>query len=131
MPTQEYKCPTHGPFDLHLGWDESPSEPRQCPSCGELSVWVLRAPAGGAHFARTWNEKANEARRTPYTQAKAQIDQVYNEQKDQSNYPAKITEEGVQVAAREIDKENKGLSKKRDPIREQALRASKAKAKAV
>ena len=133
MPTQEYRCLTHGAFDLHLGWDESPSAPRQCPLCGKSSVWILRAPAGGAHFARTWNEKANDMRRDPYTQAKAQIDQVYSEQKDQGKHPAKITEEGIQAAAREIDKDNKGLRPKRDPVREQhkALKASKVRAKAV
>jgi hypothetical protein len=62
---------------------------------------VLRAPA--SKFARTWNDQANEAQRTPYTQAKAQSWNSYHEQKDMGVRLDKPTEESIQVAAAAID----------------------------
>ena len=126
MPTQVYECPKHGELDYYFSWEDEVTETLPCSECSVDSVHILKAPSGGAHFSRTWNEKANDYRRDPYTQAKAQINQVYNEQRDQGKRPSKITEEGIQVAAREIDKDNKGLSKKRDPVREQVKQARQA-----
>ena len=51
---------------------------------------------------RTWNEKANEYQRDPYTQAKAQLENNYNRNRDMGLDTPKPTEEGVQVAARQI-----------------------------
>ena len=77
-----------------------------CERCNGKMVRILRSPAGGAHFDRTWNEKANDMRRDPYTQAKAQADAVYNEQNDLGKHPEKTSEEGLQIAAKAIDKGN-------------------------
>ena len=53
---------------------------------------------------RTWNEKANEYQRDPYTQAKAQLENVYNENRDRGLDTAKPTEQAIQVAAAQIAK---------------------------
>ena len=80
MPNQEYHCKHHGPFDIHLTFAEDVPKTSPCPSCGVGSRHVLRAPA--AQFEYTWNDQANEARRDPYTQAKTQAWNCYNEQRD-------------------------------------------------
>ena len=101
LPTQEYNCDTDGAFDIHLTFAEDVPETSPCLSCGKSSRHVLRAPA--AQFARTWNEQANEAQRDPYTQAKAQSFNMYNEQRDMGVRLEKPTEAGIQVAAKALD----------------------------
>lgn len=119
MPTQVYECEVHGEFDLTLSFrDEVPQEvpcPHSCGECEEagyekpcqrMAVHVIKPPAG-VKFARTWNEKANEYQRDPYTQAKAQTENAYNTAREHGNPAIRPTEEGIQVAAAQIDKQNK------------------------
>lgn len=106
MPTQEYHCPTDGPFDVHLTFAEDVAGTLPCPTCGHDSRHILRAPAGGAHFARTWNEKANEFRRDPYTQGKAQVTHEFHGRRDLGEYPTKPTEDMYQAAAKGIYEES-------------------------
>ena len=101
LPTQEYNCDRDGAFDIHLTFAEDVENSLACPTCGGESIHVLRAPA--AKFARTWNEQANEAQRDPYTQAKAQSFNMYNEQRDMGVRLEKPTEAGIQVAAKALD----------------------------
>jgi len=101
MPTQEFDCSSHGAFDIHLTFAEDVPKTHPCPECGEDGRHVLRAPA--AKFKYTWNDQANEARRTSYSQAKAQLGNAYHEQKDMGQHLAKPTEEGIQAAAATID----------------------------
>ncbi len=100
MPKQEYLCNTDGPFDVTLTFHDDVPASAPCPVCGSEGRHVLRAPA--AHFARTWNEQANEARRDPYTQAKTQAWNCYNEQRDQGIIMDRPTEAGIQVGAQGI-----------------------------
>lgn len=102
MPTQEYQCEADGAFDIHLTFVEDVPKTSPCPDCGVEGRHVLRVPAGGAHFARTWNEQANEARRDPYTQAKAQSWNMYNEQRDMGVRVDIPTEESIQVGAKAV-----------------------------
>lgn len=104
MPTQVYECETDGEFDLRLNFQDDIPQSQKCPDCGRKSKHILKVPAGGVKFARTWNESANEYQRTPYTQAKAQAENMYNEQKDNGIIVAKPTERGIQLAAAEIEK---------------------------
>ena len=101
MPTQEYHCNRDGPFDIHLTFAEDVPATYPCLECGEEGRHVLRAPA--AKFEYTWNDQANAARRTPYTQAKAQSWNSYHEQRDMGVRLEKPTEESVQTAAAAID----------------------------
>ena len=102
MPTQEYNCNKDGAFDIHLTFAEDVPETSPCLSCGKSSRHVLRAPA--AKFEYTWNDQANEARRTPYTQAKSQSWNMYNEQRDMGVRVDKPTEESIQTAAGALDR---------------------------
>ncbi len=101
LPVQEYRCDNDGPFDIHLTFAEDVASSTPCPECGVPSRHVLRAPA--AKFARTWNEQANDDQRNPYTQAKAQSWNNYNEKRDMGVWLDKPTEESIQVGARAID----------------------------
>ena len=67
---------------------------------------MLRAPAV-VNIKHTWNERANELQRDPYTQAKSQLENVYNENRDQGLDTPKPTEESIQVAAKEIAKRDR------------------------
>lgn len=101
MPTQEYHCGRHGSFDIHLTFAEDVPETRPCPTCREEGRHVLRAPA--CKFNYTWNDQANEARRTPYTQAKAQSWNSYHEQRDMGIRLEKPTDKSIETAAAAID----------------------------
>ncbi len=101
LPTQEYHCDKDGAFDIHLTFAEDVPATYPCLECGEEGRHVLRAPA--SKFARTWNEQANDARRTPYTQAKAQSWNMYHEQRDMGVRLDKPTEETIQTAAAALD----------------------------
>jgi hypothetical protein len=107
LPTQEYHCNADGPFDIHLSFADDVPTASPCPECGGSSRHVLRAPAGGAHFSRTWNEQANEYQRDPYTQAKAQSWNNYNEKRDMGIRLDKPNEKGLQIASKAIDDESR------------------------
>ena len=105
MPTQEYHCDKDGPFDIRMSFAEDVPMTYPCLECGAEGRHVLRAPA--VKFEYTWNDQANEARRTPYTQAKAQSWNTYNEQRDMGVRMGKPTEESIQVAAAALDHSEK------------------------
>lgn len=119
-----------------------PAVPRRCPvkvtrhtysgtereeACGRKSKHILKPIAtaiieGGTGAGRgmyidrkkrQWEAEANDQRRDPYTQAKAQMDHSYNEQKDMGADVAKPTEESIQAAAKEIAKEKKKPARRR------------------
>ena len=101
MPTQVYRCPEHGEFDIPLSFKDDIPHSWHCPCCGESSPHIIKPPAG-IKVVRTWNEQANDQQRDPYTQARAQAYNMYHEQKDAGVEVAKPTEEGIQVAAAKI-----------------------------
>ncbi len=102
MPTQEYHCDKDGPFDIHLTFAEDVPRTSPCPACGVTGRHVLRAPA--AKFEYTWNDQANNYQRDPYTQAKAQSWNNYNEKRDIGVRLDKPTEETIQTAAAALDR---------------------------
>ncbi len=124
MPTQEYLCASDGPFDVHLSFSQDVAVKLPCPRCGSLSRHVLRPPAGifvqngtgagqGHAQARKealWNERASDQQRDPYTQSKAQLTNQHNSALDRverycDRPPDPVTEEAIQVGAKEIHKQ--------------------------
>jgi hypothetical protein len=104
MPTQVYGCKTHGEFDIILSFQDDVKPNTKCPDCGLRSNHILKPPIG-IKIARTWNENANEWQRNSYTMAKAQSENMYNEQKDQGIEVERPTEASIQKAAGAIEKE--------------------------
>ncbi len=109
MPIQIYLCTRHGEFEVSVPFSEDVPQEVDCPTkdndraCCGISRHVLKAPAG-ITIKRTWNEKANEYRRNPRTQAEAQLDNSYHEQKDMGKDVAKPTEKDIQKATKKIEK---------------------------
>ncbi len=103
MPIQVYKCKTHGEFDIKLSFEDKIMKAKKCPECGEISKHII-SPVGGVKIKRGWDEKANEYQRDPYTQAKAQAWNSYNENKERGHEMEKPTESGIQIGAAEIAK---------------------------
>ena len=108
MSIQVYECKDHGRVDVLIRSLDVPST-LECSVCGVPMPNVISAPAI-VDVRRTWNDKANDCRCDPYTQAKEQFKNLSNEnQLHYDDKPLKITEAGLQVAAREIDKRNRGI----------------------
>jgi len=104
-PVQVYRCDVHGEFDVPFRFVDPIPLDLDC-KCGLKSIHIIKAPAG-ISFSRTWNEKANEYQRNPYTQAKAQLTNIANETRDSGGQPDKITEAGIQETAKHISKQKK------------------------
>lgn len=102
MPIQAYFCEKDGEFDIHQSFTDEVKQIIKCELCGKDSKHVLYPPAG-IKVIRTWNEGANEIRRTPYDQAKAQLTNNYHEKKDMGLSLPKPTEAQIQKAAKAID----------------------------
>ncbi len=112
MPSQVYLCTRHGEFEVNVPFSEDVPQSADCPvkskagrACCGISRWVLKAPAG-IKIERTWNEKANSYRRNPRTQAEAQLNNSYHEQKDMGKDVVKPTERDIQAATKKIEKES-------------------------
>ncbi len=110
MPIYVYECRRHGRHDF-FSRTVDPRPERPCQECGEPAAMCVTAP-GVVDVRRDWNEKANDYRRDPYTQAKAQLTNVRREalervERDCDRPTGHITEEAIQVGAREIDKGNR------------------------
>ena len=103
MPTQVYECTSDGEFDLKLSFDDKIPRFMKCPVCNKKINHIISS-VGGVVVKRGWNEKANEYQRDPYTQAKAQAWNSYNENKERGHEMDKPTEKGIQRAALEIAK---------------------------
>ena len=106
MSIQEYECPDHGKTEVFLRGLQVP-QTHTCPGCGKPIPHAVSALAL-VHIQQTWNDQANHCRVTPYDQAKAQLNNLDREnQERQDARPMKITEQMLQVTAREIDKGNR------------------------
>ena len=84
---------------------------------------------GAVSVVRDWNERANEARRTPYDQAKAQLTNTAREEAERGGRsPRKVTEEAVQATAKAIaDKRpRKGAVERQVDAQRAAVKAKKA-----
>jgi putative FmdB family regulatory protein len=106
MPIYEYTCKKHGTFEKFMR--AIPLElpvTVACPECGEDSWHIISAPAR-IDIERTWEDRANDEQcHGEYEQAKAQIENMSRGREEFAGKPPlKITEEGIQVAAREIHK---------------------------
>ncbi len=110
MPIYVYDCPEHGQQDVFTRTFDVLKE-RPCPACGKTSKICVTVPSRH-NIERTWNDKANEYRRDPHTQAKAQLTNFYrgeleHTERDCDRPENPVTEEAIQIGAREIDKQNK------------------------
>ena len=113
MPIQVYHCPKHGEIDVITSFRDDVAKQKECPECGRDSGHIIKPPAGIV-IARTWNDNANEWQRDPYTQAKAQATNMQNEQKNMGVDVPEITEEGLQVSAERIHREEIATGGKQD-----------------
>ena len=110
MPIYVYECSEHGRQDVFTRTFDV-LKTRPCPKCGKASKICVTAPSRH-DIKRTWNDKANEYRRDPYTQAKAQLSNLYRGdlehiERDCDRMENPVNEEAIQIGAREIDKQNK------------------------
>lgn len=110
MPIYVYECPEHGRQDVFTR-NFDILKVRACPKCGRKSRICVTAPSRH-NIERTWNDKANEYRRDPYVQSKAQLTNFHRSElehleRDCDREPSPVTEEAIQIGAREIDKQNK------------------------
>ena len=110
MPIYVYDCPKHGQQDVFSRTFDVLKE-RPCPVCGAAARIAVTAPSRH-NIERDWNEKANEYRRDPYTQSKAQLTNFYkgeleHTERDCDRPDNPVTEEAIQIGAREINKQNK------------------------
>ncbi len=134
MPIYVHDCPEHGPQEVFTRIFDVLQE-RPCPRCGKPSAICVTAPSRH-NIERTWNDKANDYRRDPYTQAKAQLENMHRESlehvgRDCDREPSPVKEEAIQIGAREIAKQrrNPGPSmeqKQAARIRRQAKARKKA-----
>lgn len=125
MSIQTYNCPEDGEFDKLLRSVEF-ADTCPCPSCGRTSPHVFKAPAI-IDIKRDWNEKANLWQHDPYTQAKAQLDNISRERQERyDEKPVKVTEPMLQLGARQID-----AQKTRPSILQKYQRAARKKAHKV
>ena len=128
MPIQVYVCKTHDKQDVYFRTYDVKSE-YPCPECGKMSKHVISAP-GVVDIKLTWNDKANDYRRDPYTQAKAQMRNLdRSEQERNGAAPMKVTEEQLQVVAKRIDAGNKTKTKSVVEKTHDRLRRNKQKSK--
>ena len=131
MPVQVFRCPAHGEFDINIPFSQDIPPTVRCKQtvpccdgdkgchrayCSIVSPHVIKAPAGivvqggtgagrGHSQARkdsAWDTKVNEQQHDPYTQAKYQLDHVYNEQRDMGHDVPKVTEASIQETAKQI-----------------------------
>jgi hypothetical protein len=128
MPIYVYECPTDGKQDVFSRTFNVPRE-RPCPVCGRSASVCVTAPSRH-DIKRDWDEKANEYRRDPYTQSKAQLTNQYRSEmerveRDCDRPPNPVTEEAIQVGAREIHKQ----TPRPDPQQRQLAHIRKARRK--
>ena len=135
MPIYEHDCMEHGLFEVFTRVVD-PLPKRPCETCGEPAA-IAVSRLGRFNVERGWNEKANEYQRDPYTQAKAQLENVRRETlervgRDCDRPTGPITEEAIQVGAKAIAEQAK--KPEADPQAQQIneiRKARKAKANAV
>lgn len=106
MPIYEFVCESHGAFDILARRYRAEAAPAKCPECGADSRPSLSF--GAARVSRDWNDKANDQRRSPYEQAKAQSWNSYNERRGRGLEAQKPTERMVQEGARQLSRPRRG-----------------------
>ena len=104
MPIQVYDCNIDGEQDIFMRTFEVPTEV-DCPTCGQEIKHIISA-AAIVDIKRDWNENANEYRRDPYTQAKAQLKNKQREDAERGIRIEKVSEEGLQAGAAAIHDSN-------------------------
>lgn len=133
MSIQVYECRDDGQQDVFLRSLDVPPE-RPCPLCGQPAVHVISAPAL-VDVKRDWNDQASDMQRNPYEQAKAQLNNMANESREQQERqdvpPTRITEEAVQTAAKQIDAEQRTRGTRPTPQQKQVAHARKQSRKAL
>lgn len=106
MPIYEFRCPADGVHDIFVRKLQA-SKTHKCPTCKREVPNMISAPSF-INIVRDWNEQANDYRRNPYVQAKAQLHNLDREQQEHTDAsPMKITEEAIQATAENIDRSNK------------------------
>ncbi len=120
MPIYVYECPEHGTFEIFTRIIGEVPKTAICEAvtdfdhgcdCGRPAKLAVTAPSRH-NIEQTWNDKANEYRRDPYTQAKAQLTNFHRGElehieRDCDRPENPVTEEAIQIGAGEIDKQNK------------------------
>lgn len=104
MPIQVYDCLTDGEQDIFMRTFKVPPT-ITCPTCKQKIKHIISAPAI-VDVKRDWNENANEFRRDPYTQAKAQLKNKQREDAERGIRIDKVNEEGLQAGAAAIHDSN-------------------------
>lgn len=107
MPLYTYECPLHGEKEIFVRKTSDMPQTIACEECGRTSNRIFNAPSL-INVERDWNEKANEYQCNPYEQAKAQLRNLDRMRQEQGDRPIKLTDEAIQVAAREINKNKTG-----------------------
>ena len=135
MPIYVYECEDDGRYDVFTRSFDVLKE-RPCEKCGKSSKICITAPSRH-NIERTWNDKANEYRQNPYTQAKAQLTNMHRShlehvERDCDRDENPVQEEAIQIAAKEIDKQNKagpqmGIEEKHARRQFKAARKKKTK----
>ena len=100
MPIYTYECPTDGVTDV-LSRTYDITDTYWCPTCGGPMDRCVTLP-GRVEVKQDWNEKANDYRRDPYTQAKAQLENINRRAAEGGEPQTPITEEAIQVGAKAI-----------------------------
>jgi len=118
MPIYSYNCPKDGNQDI-LFRSYDPQDAWPCPECTRLIPKTISTP-GRVEVKRDWDEKANDYQRDPYTQSKAQLTNVKRRAAEHGEPHSRITEEVIQLGAREIDRQA------RAPKLDEAQQAQKA-----
>ena len=127
MPIYQYLCEVDGVHDLFLKGFNKP-ETHECPTCHCEVSNTVTSPAR-IEIKRDWNDTASDMQRDPYTQAKAQLTNIDRQDQLRHDKPAmKITEEAIQVAAKQIDNANKGFNRPESIVKQQ-IKAKKKKVK--
>lgn len=110
MPIYSFTCDEHGQHDELVREYIVPSL-SSCPTCGKSTENVVTKPSQ-VNVTLDWNDKANDYRRDPYTQAKAQLNALDREdQMTQDAKPKRWKEEQIQETAKQIDQQNRGINK--------------------
>ena len=124
MPIYSYSCSLHGEHDILVKTYGVPKT-SECPKCGDITVNVITTPSR-VDVKLDWNDKTHDYRRDPYTQAKAQLNNLDREDQElQGAKPKKWKENQIQEVAKRIDMQNRGF--KPEPIAKQSQRDKQKK----
>lgn len=112
MAIQVYNCDKDGEFEILVGIDSPVPQKKKCPVCKKTSKRVWSTPSQ-IKIQHSWNDRASELQRDPYTQAKAQLDSAYRNAKDKGLETAKPTEKSYMELAKKLHNERRASTKNR------------------